>query len=89
MPSLPMLDDQFVDGSTGSEGPPPLHAFALLALFGRCLVAGAITSIAVWMLVSALLNRFGWLISWAFRRSTRRTRWATVPNAKSASSKAS
>ena len=42
------------------EGPHHalVHAFALLALFGRCLVAGAIVSTAAWMLITALMDQF-------------------------------
>jgi hypothetical protein len=52
-----MLRNPYVDVSTGPEGPPS-HALALLALFGRCLVAGAIVSTAAWMLITALTDRF-------------------------------
>jgi hypothetical protein len=52
-----MLRYHVADGSIDPEGPP--HAFALLALFARCLVAGSIVSVAVWLFVSAFLDRFG------------------------------
>ena len=51
LPNLPN-----VDVSIGPEGPPP--ALALLVLFGRCLVAGAIVSSAAWMLFTALMDQF-------------------------------
>ena len=58
--SVGMLRIPYVDVSTGPEGPPHalVHALALLALFCRFLVAGAIVSTAAWMLITAVMDQF-------------------------------
>jgi hypothetical protein len=55
-----MLRTPYLDVSTGPKGPPHalVRALALLVLFGRCLVAGAIVSSAAWMLITALMDQF-------------------------------
>ena len=55
-----MLRTPYIDVSTAPEGPPHalVGALALLALFGRCLMAGAIVSTAAWMLITALMEQF-------------------------------
>ena len=54
-----MLHDYIATGL--SEPEAPLHASALAALFLRCLIVGAVTSVATWLAINVLLDNFAWL----------------------------
>jgi Na+/citrate or Na+/malate symporter len=54
-----MLHEYVATGLTDSDA--PLHASAFAALFVRCLIVGAVMSVAAWLLINVLLDQLAWL----------------------------
>lgn len=54
-----MLHEYVATGLSDPES--PLHASAWAALFVRCLIVGAVASVATWLAINVLLDQVAWL----------------------------